>query len=196
MSNNWIKHLAATGIVVATLLPSLSAGAATVTPGLVACPTSGQAYVISNETQTLEGIGTTYEDHNAGSNSVTQSVTFAHSSTYGGSVSISGTADVNFIISSVSASVGFTVGENVTNSVSQTVGLTIPAGRYGIIQQAVVIVTTVGTYGTYEGGSSNLLSGCALAGATTVTTSLSRENYQAVESTGTATSPTPPWPQA
>lgn len=185
--------------IVTMLLPLSVAGASSPTmnpsPDLVACPTSGMSYQITAETQTEKGTGTIYSLDNTGSNQITQNVTFTRSEEYSGSVSISGGGSADFVIFTVSGSVGFTVGVNITNSVSQQVGLTIPAHKWGLIQQAVYIVATTGIYGTYEGGSANSLSGCPLAGKQTVTASLSEANYQAVLATGTASSGTPTWPQ-
>jgi hypothetical protein len=153
------------------------------------------AYDISSYNSVMEGVGYLYQVDNVSGSSIHEGFTFSHSYTFSGSVSISGSGSIDFIIGSVSATAGFTVGENVTNSVSENLSFNVPAHDWGFVQEMDDVVTTGGNFGTYEGGGANSLAGCPLANEKYVTTSLTRSNLQAYNVDATATSSTPPWPE-
>jgi hypothetical protein len=165
-------------------------------PNVIYCPASGQAYEMSNHFTTKEGIGTVWWTYNAGSNQTTKTVSQTFTHTYGGTITGTVGGNWNFLIAQINAQLSITVEQSYASTVSVSEGLTIPSHDYGIVQQAILVNQTTGTYGTYEGGAiTNSGQQCPLANAVTVTTTLPITGSVGTEVTGTATSPTPPWPQ-
>jgi hypothetical protein len=117
------------------------------------------------------------------------------SNEYSGSVTATGSVSVSFVVAQINAQLGITVGLDHTSSVTVSTSIPVPAGDTGIVQQAEMVNTTSGYYGDYEGGSIvNDTQLCPLANEVSVNTSIAETNYTGYESTGTASSSSPPWP--
>lgn len=202
-SANGLKALGALCLAFSMIaIPASLAGAAqnppsvSPSPTVIECPTSGQAYEIISSSITAEGVGTIFEAQNVGSNNVNFTLTRSITGSYTGSTTGTASVNVGFLFTSIDAQLSVTLATTKTSSWSTTSAATVPPGDWGIIQSTVNIVSTAGTLGNYEGGAVGSNGQCPLADQQSVLTSYPESGYVSYDITGTATSSTPPWPQA
>lgn len=184
--------LAICGVMVFSSVVATNALAAGIVPDGVVCgQPNGWYFTPQGWTTVTYGRGPVFFVENVGSTTANLQLNDSSSSTFDYGASVSASAQVDALFASVSSSLSINMSRSIMDEQSVQVSVPTLGRHYGLIQNAEAFENVTGTlfYNT------DTLNGCATSQSQIASISAPFVGSKGYAVTGTATSPTPSWPQ-